>query len=235
MQNLDTFEQYAKKRVVGQDRALAFLSLVLERLGRVDLFDGVQGAVALAGPPACGKNFTAKLVAEYLQRERLVLHMGEYAFSDDIDRLVGRHGVLETWIEEHPNGVVLFEEIEKADHTIQRAVAAIVADGAPDDPGRYRSALFLFTFTLSDPAWYEKRFVEAYYDAPLIRQGKLYEALAKVMAEGEEGEPVPLFDTELLSVLSEADLALFRLTSRRSGGSHRWCWRGSWRVSTRYP
>jgi ATP-dependent Zn protease len=209
MQNPETFERYANQEIVGQERALAHLQLILSRLGRVGLFDGVQGAVALAGPPACGKNFAAKLVARYLQRERLVLHMGEYAFSDDIDRLVGRHGVLEKWIEEHPDGVVIFEELQKADHSIQRAVAAIVSDGAPDDPGRYRSALFLFTFTLTDPEWYGDDFLRDYYANPLLQQGRLYEALAKAAVATEEGDAAPLFDAELLSVLSEADLALF--------------------------
>ncbi|WP_456450193.1 AAA family ATPase [Hydrogenimonas sp.] len=208
---MEAFETFAGNEIVGQQRALEHLALCLERLGRLRLFDGVQGAIALAGPPACGKNFAAKVVARFLQRERLVLHMGEYAFSDDIDRLVGRHGVLEKWVEEHPDGVVIFEEIEKADRSIQRAIAAIVADGAPDDPRRYGQALFMFTFTLADPAWYEKAFVDAYYDNPLLRQGKFYEELAKVAVADEEGETVALFDAEMLSVLSEADLALFYL------------------------
>ncbi|WP_201353221.1 AAA family ATPase [Hydrogenimonas urashimensis] len=211
MSSVNSFERYAKKEIVGQERAIAFLSLAVERVGRVRLFDGVEGAIALAGPPACGKNFAAVIVGRYLQRETLILHMGEYAYADDIERLVGKHGVLERWINEHPNGVVVFEEIEKADHSIQRAIAAIVSDGAPDDQRRYRQALFLFTFTLGDPSWYERSFVDAFYDNPLLRQGKFYEDISKVAAPDEVGNMVALFDAELLNVLSEGDLTLFYL------------------------
>ena len=203
------FERFATEKVVGQALPLARLGLALERLGRIRGFDGVETAITLAGPPACGKNYVARLIGEFLQREVLILHMGEYAFADDIDRLVGRHGVLERWVADHPDGVVIFESVDKCDHTIQRAIAAIVADGAPDDIRRYRQCIFLFTFTLGDPAWYEKRFVDGYYKDPLLRQGKFYEALAKVAAPDEEGRAVTLFDAELLNVMSEGDLILF--------------------------
>ena len=206
---MNDFTTYAEKEIIGQGRALEFLALAIERVGRIRLFDGVEGAVTLAGPPACGKNFAAQIVGRYLERETLILHMGEFAFADDIDRLLGRHGILEKWIGEHPDGVVIFEEIEKADHSIQRAVAAIVADGAPDDQRRYRQALFLFTFTLGDPSWYEKEFVDAYYDNPLLRQGKFYEDISKVAMPDDQGNMVSLFDPELLNVMSEGDLALF--------------------------
>ncbi|WP_456382416.1 AAA family ATPase [Hydrogenimonas sp.] len=206
---METFETYANREIVGQEKAIGFLGPVVERIGRIRLFEGVEGAIALAGPPACGKNFTAKIVARYLEREFLVLHMGEFAFADDLERLVGKEGVLEKWIDDHPDGVVIFEEIEKADRTIQRALSAIVSDGAPDDHRRYRQALFLFTFTLSDPAWLEKEFVDGYYQEPLLRQAKFYEEIAKIVVSNDRGEITALFDAELLNVFSEADLALF--------------------------
>ncbi|WP_300366841.1 AAA family ATPase, partial [Hydrogenimonas sp.] len=208
---MNGFEAHAKKEIVGQERVLLYLDHVVERLGRIRLFEGVEGAITLAGPPACGKNFAAKIIGGYLEREILILHMGEFAFADDIERLIGKKGILEQWIEEHPNGVVIFEEIGKADHSIQRAMAAIVADGAPDDQRRYRQAIFLFTFTLGDPTWYEKEFVDAYYDNPLLRQGKFYEDISKVAVPDDQGNMIGLFDAELLNVLSEGDLALFYL------------------------
>ncbi|WP_353662604.1 AAA family ATPase [Hydrogenimonas sp. SS33] len=206
---MNGFTTFAQERLVGQDRALKHLGLVVERVGRIGCFQGVQGAVTLAGPPACGKNFAARLVGEYLQREILVLHMGEFSYSDDIERLVGKHGVLEKWASAHSDGVVIFEDIDKSDRSIQRSIAAIVADGAPDDRRRYRQNLFLFTFNLGDPTWYEKSFIEAYYEDPLLRQGKFYEEIAKVASTDEEGNVVPLFDAEILSVMSEGDLVLF--------------------------
>ncbi len=206
---MKNFSPYAKKEILGQDRAIDFLQSSIERFDRLSVFKGVRGFVTLAGLPACGKNFTAKVIARYLQREMLILHMGEFAFSDDIKRLVGEKGILESWIDKNPEGIVVFEDIDKADHSIQRTIAAIIADGAPDDPSRYRKAVFLFTFSVNDPSWYDKRLVENYYDNPLLLQGKFYEQIAKVAITDEEGSLVSIFDPEILTVLSEGDLVLF--------------------------
>lgn len=206
---MQNFKEYALKEVVGQDKVIEFLDLSLKRLGRLKLFEGVAGMLTLAGPPACGKNFAAKVIARFMERQMLVLHMDEFGYADDIERLIGEKGVLERWISAHPDGIVICEDIDKADHAIQRTLAAIVADGAPDDIRRYQQAIFIFTFSVSDPTWYEKRFIESYYENPLLRQGKFYEEISKVAAHDIEGNLVTLFDPQLLAVMSEGDLALF--------------------------
>ncbi len=206
---MESFSLYAKRMISGQDRAVEYIDTVLRRLGRVSLFEGVAGFLTLAGPPACGKNFAAKVIGNYLQREILILHMGEFSYSDDLERLVGEKGVLESWVKRYPDGVVIFEEIDKADRSIQRLLAAIISDGAPDDLRRYRQSLFIFTFSVNDPSWYEKRFIEDYYDNPLLLQGKFYEEIAKVAVADEEGNLTAIFDPEILTVFSEGDLALF--------------------------
>jgi len=119
---MNLFETFAKNEIVGEDRALALIGLAIDRIGKVKLFEGIAALLTLTGPPACGKNFSAKVIAHFLEREMLVLHMDEFAFSDDITRLLGKDGVLETWIHAHPHGVVIFEDIDKADHLIQRAL-----------------------------------------------------------------------------------------------------------------
>ncbi|WP_456403494.1 AAA family ATPase [Hydrogenimonas sp.] len=207
---MQRFKDFAETEVVGQERAIEHLAPVVERVGRITVFEGVEAMIVLAGPPACGKNFVAKVIARYLQRETLILHMGEFSYSDDIERLVGKKGVLESWIEAHPDGVVVFEDIDRAEHSIQRMLAAIVADGAPDDLRRYRQAIFLFTFSVNDPSWYDKRFLANFYDNPLLWQGKFYEQVAKAAEADAEGNLVTLFDPEILTVFSEGDLALFR-------------------------
>lgn len=208
---MNEFEIFAKERVVGQDIALKFLDLAIKRIGVVKSFSGVEALLVLAGPKGCGKNFTAKVIADYLQKDILILHMGEYAFSDDIGRLIGPKGVLEHWINEHPNGLVVFEDIDKADNIIQRAIAAIVSDGASDDVRRYQSSIFIFTFSLKNPAWYSKSFIEKYYSNRLLWQGKFYEEMAKVTLSDGGEKSVALFDSEIISVLSEGDLLLFNL------------------------
>jgi hypothetical protein len=208
---MNLFEIFAKNEIVGEDRALALIGLAIDRIGKVKLFKGVTALLTLTGPPACGKSFSAKVIARFLEREMLVLHMDEFAFADDLVRLLGKDGVLEAWIHAHPYGIVIFEDIDKADYSIQRALGAIISDGASDDPRRYQEAIFLFTFSLNDPAWYNKHFIESYYENPLLNQGKFYEEIAKVASLGVDGTPIPLFDQRFLEVLSQGDLALFNL------------------------
>ncbi|WP_456485691.1 AAA family ATPase [Hydrogenimonas sp.] len=213
---MHNFGMYAKKEVIGQNKPIEFLDLAIGRLGRIKIFEGVDGLLTLAGPGACGKNFVAKVIARFMERSMLVLHMDEFGYADDIDRLLGPKGVLEKWVSKHPDGLVICEDIDKADHAIQRALAAIVADGAPDDPNRYKRTVFILTFSLNDPAWYEKRFVDSYYENTLLRQGKFYEEISKVLAPDIEGNMVSLFDPQILTVMSEADLALFYALDLRS-------------------
>ncbi len=206
---MEKFSEYAKREILGQDRAIELIESAVERFGRLTIFDGVAGMVTLAGTPACGKNFAAKVIGRYLRREMLILHMGDFSFSDDIERLVGPKGVLESWISRYPDGVVIFEDIDKADHSIQRLLASIVSDGAPDDLRRYRQAIFLFTFSVNDPSWYDKSFIDGYYEDPLLIQGRFYEQIAKEAVADEEGNLVTVFDADILTVFSEGDLALF--------------------------
>ncbi len=206
---MEKFSEYAKREILGQDKAIELIESAVERFGSLRIFDGVAGMVTLAGTPACGKNFAAKVIGRYLQREMLILHMGDYSFSDDIERLVGPKGVLESWISIYPDGIVIFENIDKADHSIQRLLASIVADGAPDDLRRYCQAIFLFTFSVNDPSWYDKSFIDDYYENPLLLQGRFYEQIAKEAAADEEGNLVTVFDVDILTVFSEGDLALF--------------------------
>ncbi|SFP80148.1 AAA family ATPase [Hydrogenimonas thermophila] len=208
---MNEFETFAKKRVVGHDSVLKFLDIAIKRIGVVKVFNGIEALFVLAGPKGCGKNFTAKVIADYLKKDMLILHMGEYAFSDDISRLIGTKGVLEHWINEHPDGLVIFEDIDKADNIIQRAIASIVSDGASDDVRRYQKSIFIFTFSLKNSAWYSKSFIEKYYDNRLLWQGKFYEEIAKIAFSDASERVIALFDSELISVLSEGDLFLFNL------------------------
>ena len=190
------------------EKPLALLWQWLQRFGTCRHFGGVADVLVIAGAPASGKKLLMLRTLEHLGRERLHLHMGEFAFADDIDRLLGDKGILTQWIASHPEGAVVFEDIDESDHSIQRAVAAIVSDGAPGAPQRYAEALFVFLFKIKAPEWIEEGFLDRYYAQPLLEQARLYEALASVGAPGDNGAVRLLFDPNLLNVLSETDLIL---------------------------
>lgn len=193
---------------MAQEKPALMLRQWLQRFESCRTFVGVAGVLVIAGPPASGKKLMVLQIAAQLERERLHLHMGEFAFADDIDRLLGEKGVLTAWIEAHPQGCVVFEDIDESDHSIQRALAAIISDGAAGEAQRYARALFIFVFKIKAPEWIEEAFLDRYYETPLLEQARLYESLATVGIPDDNGVMHPLFDPELLNVLSETDLVL---------------------------
>jgi ATP-dependent Zn protease len=193
---------------IGQDKPASLLRSWLQRLGSCLHFGGVADLLVIAGPPASGKKLLMLQTLALLKRERLHLHMGEFAFSDDLDRLLGPKGILTTWVAAHPEGAIVFEDIDATDHAIQRAVAAIVTDGAPGAPERFAQTLFVFLFKIKAPEWVEKSRLERYYDQPLLEQAHLYETLATTGVPDDNGGLRALFDPELLNVMSETDLIL---------------------------
>lgn len=199
-----------KKSNKTAENPAALLQQWQRRLGLAPHFKGVFDLLVLAGPPASGKKRLAHRLAKDLGRESLHVHMGEFSFADDIGRLLDEEkGLLTVWIKAHPEGIVIFDDIDACDHSIQRAIAAIVSDGSPADPQRYCRALFLFVFKVKAPEWTENDFIDRYYAQPLLEQARFYEALAAVGAPDENGALHLLFDPELLNVLSESDLILF--------------------------
>lgn len=195
------------RQIYGQEKPLAALDAWRARVGVVPHFNGIADMVVLAGPPACGKRTAADVIAAELGEETLHLHMGEYAFADDISRLTAEKGLLRTWVCDHPDGCVIFEAIDEADHAVQKALAAIVTDG--DEASRYRRAVFIFIFKVKDPDWSERDFLDRYYSAPLLHQARFYEALSQTASPTESGTVHLLFDPELLNVFSKTDLILF--------------------------
>ena len=95
--------------IIAQEKAVDTVRRWLRRAGVCPHFSGVADALVVAGPPASGKKLLVLETIRLLGRERLHLHMGEFAFADDLDRLLGDDGVLTAWIAAHPDGCVVFE------------------------------------------------------------------------------------------------------------------------------
>lgn len=194
--------------IVPQEPVANALKRWLRRTREGRRFAGVADVLVIAGPPASGKKLLMCETVRLLGRERLHLQMGEYAFADDINRLLGKEGVLTEWIAARPEGCVVFEDIDACDRSIQRALAALVSEGAPGHPQRFVQAVFIFLFKIKAAEWSETPFLDRYYSQPLLEQAHLYESLASVGSPDENGVLRPLFDPELLNILSLTDLVL---------------------------
>lgn len=125
IEQLHGFESYLKERIIGQDPAIA---------KAVDAFEnGVLGfsdpekplaSLLFLGPTGVGKTELTLRVGEFLFGKEKVFRfdMSEYMHEDAVAILLGAGGddagKLGTVLESHGEGILLFDEIEKAHHKI---------------------------------------------------------------------------------------------------------------------
>ncbi len=116
-------EEILHKRVIGQDEAVRQVSDALRR-ARAGFGNPKRplGSFLFLGPTGVGKTETAKALAEayFGDEERMIrLDMSEYQGADASNKLIGSEvtrdaGHLTEAAKNHPYGVILLDEIEKA-------------------------------------------------------------------------------------------------------------------------
>lgn len=158
-------EKELEKRVVGQDLAIKAVSEAIRR-SRSGLSDPARpmGAFLFLGPTGVGKTELAKALAYQLfnQEDALIrLDMSEYMEKHTVSKLIGsppgyvgydEGGQLTEALRRRPYAVVLFDEIEKANHDVFNVLLQVFDDGRlTDSKGRVvncKNALFIMTSNL---------------------------------------------------------------------------------------
>ncbi len=155
-------ESELKKRVVGQDEAVAAVADAIRR-GRAGLKDPSRpiGCFLFTGPSGAGKTELSKALAECLfgsEDSMIRLDMSEYMEKHSVSKLIGAPpgyvgcedgGQLTEKVRKKPYSVVLFDEIEKAHSDIYNILLQIMEDGIlTDSRGRkvsFRNAAVILT------------------------------------------------------------------------------------------
>ncbi|WP_338865212.1 AAA family ATPase [Myxococcus stipitatus] len=149
-----------RERIVGQDEATLLLRNLIVTL-KTGLADPSRplGAFLLLGPTGVGKTESALALAEYLFGDvaRLArFDMAEYAAPGSAARLVGevggQQGGLARRVREQPFGVVLLDEVEKADSGVHDLLLQVLGEGRlTDGTGHtvsFRNTVVLLTSNL---------------------------------------------------------------------------------------
>ncbi|HHW93721.1 MAG TPA: ATP-dependent Clp protease ATP-binding subunit [Clostridiaceae bacterium] len=159
-EKLRRLEDELRKRVLGQDEAVAAVSKAIRR-GRLGLKDPKRptGSFIFLGTTGVGKTELAKALAETMfgdENALIRVDMSEYMEKFDVSKLIGsppgyvgydEGGQLTEKVRRKPYSVVLFDEIEKAHPDVLNSMLQILEDGRLTD-GQGRTVNFTNTIII---------------------------------------------------------------------------------------
>jgi ATP-dependent Clp protease ATP-binding subunit ClpA len=127
---LATLEDSMRKKIIGQDEAVADVAEALRRL-RTGVADHSKpaGSFLFLGPTGVGKTYTAKILAEsYFGRKNAMIgfDMSEFSLSNSVEIFSDR---LASAIEEAPMSLVFFDELEKSNILIRNLLLQVLDEG----------------------------------------------------------------------------------------------------------
>ncbi len=123
--NLKDLDKNMRTKVYGQDTAIDVLldKIFIAQAGLKSLNKPV-GSFLFTGPTGVGKTETAKVLAAGMGVELVRFDMSEYQEKHSVAKFIGappgyvgfedNAGLLITKLQEHPNAILLFDEVEKA-------------------------------------------------------------------------------------------------------------------------
>jgi ATP-dependent Clp protease ATP-binding subunit ClpA len=138
--NLATLQDNLQKEVYGQDLALTeVVDKIMVAQAGLKSENKPIGSFVFMGPTGCGKTETAKSLAKHLGVKLLRFDMSEYQEKHSISKLIGsppgyvgfeeNAGLLITQIQENPNAVLLFDEIEKSHPDVSTVLLQMMDNG----------------------------------------------------------------------------------------------------------
>jgi ATP-dependent Clp protease ATP-binding subunit ClpA len=138
--NLADLEGGMKSAVYGQDKAVETLldKIFVAQAGMKHPNKPICSFLFL-GPTGTGKTETARALADKMSMELIRFDMGEYQEKHSIARLIGappgyvgyedNAGQLITKLQEHPNAILLLDEVEKAHPDVMNILLAFMDNG----------------------------------------------------------------------------------------------------------
>jgi ATP-dependent Clp protease ATP-binding subunit ClpA len=138
--NLADLEGGMKAAVYGQDTAVeTLLDKIFVAQAGMKHPNKPIGSFLFLGPTGTGKTETARALADKMGMELIRFDMGEYQEKHSVARLIGappgyvgyedNAGQLITKLQEHPNAILLLDEVEKAHPDVMNILLAFMDNG----------------------------------------------------------------------------------------------------------
>jgi ATP-dependent Clp protease ATP-binding subunit ClpA len=138
--NLATLQDNLRAEVFGQDLAVTeVVDKIMVAQAGLKSENKPIGSFVFMGPTGCGKTETAKALSKHLGVKLLRFDMSEYQEKHSISKLIGsppgyvgfeeNAGLLITQIQENPNAVLLFDEVEKSHPDVTTVLLQMMDNG----------------------------------------------------------------------------------------------------------
>jgi ATP-dependent Clp protease ATP-binding subunit ClpA len=138
--NLSDLDAQMKGAVYGQDNAVeTLLDKIFVAQAGMKAPNKPIGSFLFSGPTGTGKTETAKQLADKMSMQLIRFDMGEYQEKHSVARLIGappgyvgyedNAGQLITKLQEHPNSILLLDEVEKAHPDVMNILLAFMDNG----------------------------------------------------------------------------------------------------------
>lgn len=138
--NLGNLEAQLKQEVYGQDMALdEIVDKILVARAGLKPENRPVGSFVFMGPTGTGKTETAKSLAKNLGVKLIRFDMSEYQEKHSVSKLIGsppgyvgfeeNAGLLITQVQENPNCVLLFDEVEKSHPDVSTILLQMMDNG----------------------------------------------------------------------------------------------------------
>ena len=138
--NLSTLQEKLVADVYGQDTALEeIIDKIMVAQAGLKPENKPIGSFVFMGPTGTGKTETAKALSKHLGVKLLRFDMSEYQEKHSISKLIGsppgyvgfedNAGLLITQIQENPNAILLFDEVEKSHPDVSTVLLQMMDNG----------------------------------------------------------------------------------------------------------
>ncbi len=198
-EKLVNLENLLHSRIINQDEAIRVISSALRRARlNVSSANRPVGSFLFLGPTGVGKTETAKaLSAIYFGGEEAMLRfdMSQYQKEEGLERLIGSaklntFGEMTSKIADRPFSLLLFDEFEKADDTIDNLLLTLLDEGyITDATGQKVNARNTIIIATSNAG--------AEFIRERLQQGLQEDLLQKALLEHIQREKI--FSPELLN------------------------------------